>query len=546
MTRFLLRRMRFTVDMDMQSNTLVLWLWCHQQLSTREDPMGHAHPSTPAQRVHCASYLLAHAGEYGVVAALSRTLGVSRPTLYAWRAQAQQALQQRFAPVPPPPPAPPPALARRVLTLWVAAHASTRGIQTCLQTLTAQGISLATITTILQDAEQRALQWMATHVPPTVRALALDEIYANDRHGAYLNVVDVHSGAVWASEGPLPVDGDTWTLVLWDLQDRGLRWDRVVLDGGGAMLVACRTVTPHLPLQHDQWHVLHRCTQLQRRLARHLADLTARTPVVARQAARVAAGQAPIGRRPQTDSVAQAAAVAQATQVVADVQYLTQEVKRLLEVVVLDRRGLLDAAQRQAELDAALALLAEVAAASPAPFQGEVARVQAVLGAALPTLLTFVAHVDQVQQDLAVVLPAEHQALVGWAWLRRQALGWTWGAVLAAVPADWQASVRILLATWEDAHLARVSSAVERWHSIQRPHLAVHRTLGRGRLALLAVWHNHRVFTRGVHRGQSPLQLSGLVDAPTDWLVALGYPPVDALAVPQQPGPTVPALALAA
>ncbi len=56
--------------------------------------MGQAHPSTPAQRVHCASYLLAHAGEYGVVAALSRTLGVSRPTLYAWRAQAQQALQQ--------------------------------------------------------------------------------------------------------------------------------------------------------------------------------------------------------------------------------------------------------------------------------------------------------------------------------------------------------------------------------------------------------------------------------------------------------------------
>lgn len=358
--------------------------------------------------------------------------------------------------------------------------------------------------------------------------------------------MDLHSGAVWASEGPLPVDGDTWTLVVWDRQERGLRWDRVVLEGGSAMQVACRTVTPQLPLQHDQWHVLHRCAQLQGRLTRHLADLTARTAVVARQAARVAAGQAPKGRNPQTDVAAQAAAVAQATQVVADLRYLTQEVTRLLEVVVLDRRGLLDGAQRQADLDAALGLLAEVAATSPAPFQGEVARVQAVLREALPTLLTFVDQVDQVQQDLAVVLPVARQALVAWAWLRRKALGWTGRDVAAAAPEDWQAAARILVATWEDANRVRVSRAVERWHSIQRPHLAVHRTLARGRLALVAVWHNHRVFPRGVHTGQRPLHLRGMLDAPTDWLVALGYPPADALAVPQHPGPVAPALALVA
>jgi hypothetical protein len=49
--------------------------------------------------------------------------------------------------------------------------------------------------------------------------------------------------------------------------------------------------------------------------------------------------------------------------------------------------------------------------------------------------------------------------------------------------------------------------------------------LSPGLVALLAVWHNHRVFRRGVHKGTSPLQLSGMGDAPTDWLVALGYPP---------------------
>ena len=58
-----------------------------------------------------------------------------------------------------------------------------------------------------------------------------------------------------------------------------------------------------------------------------------------------------------------------------------------------------------------------------------------------------------------------------------------------------------------------------------RPHLAVHRTLSPGLLAVLAVWHNHRVAPRGLYQGRSPLQVSGVLDAPTDWPVALGYPP---------------------
>jgi hypothetical protein len=98
--------------------------------------------------------------------------------------------------------------------------------------------------------------------------------------------------------------------------------------------------------------------------------------------------------------------------------------------------------------------------------------------------------------------------------------------MVAAVPSTWHAAARMLLAAWADA--VRVSTAVERWHSIVRVHLTVHRTLSPGRLALLAVWHNHRVFRRGIHKGQSPLHLSGMREAPSDWLVALGYPPADA------------------
>jgi hypothetical protein len=83
----------------------------------------------------------------------------------------------------------------------------------------------------------------------------LDEIYANNRQGAYLNVVDTDSWAVWAAEGPLPVDAESWTLLLWLAPYRGLRWQATVSDGGDALRAACLMVDPHGHHQRDVWHV---------------------------------------------------------------------------------------------------------------------------------------------------------------------------------------------------------------------------------------------------------------------------------------------------
>ena len=483
--------------------------------------MVRTHPSTPEQRAQWTASMLAHRGDYGVITRLSRASGVSRPTLYAWRKVAELALKAAFTPAAPPVAATP-SLERQVLTLWVA-HSSERDIQQSYHALTAQGISLTTIVAILADAQQRALRWLASHAPSRVRALALDEIYANNRRGAYLNVVDVHSGAVWASVGPVAVDTESWLLVLWELQARGVRWDRLTMDGGAAARAACRSVCPLIPLQGDQWHVLHSCAQLQARLDRQVREMHQRSAVVARQAARVAAGLRPRGRNPQTDVAAHQATLTKTERVAEAVRYLRQELRRLLDVVVVDRRGVLSLAMRQAELDCLLALMGEVADEAEALQQTLVRQMHALLTEALGEMLTFAPHLDAVQQEVAVVLPTESQALLGWAWLRRRELRWSREDILAAIPEEWRGAAHVLLAAWDDA--VRVSSAVERWHSILRPHLTVHRGLSSGMLALLAVWHNHRVFSRGVHKGHSPLQLSGMDDAPSDWLVALGYPP---------------------
>jgi transposase-like protein len=493
--------------------------------------MVQTHAIMPETRIRCVRHMLADNGAYGRVTALSRSVGVSRQTLYTWADQGLRALERAFTP-PGACPVVPPTLERDMLTLLVEGHASYRGLRRCLRQVGQRDVSLGTISAVVGEAQRRALALQARQGPPTARALALDELYGSDRHGAYLSVVDVASGAVWAAAGSLPVDADTWTLVLWELRERGVRWDRTVSDGGAAVQQACVRVDPDGRHQRDVWHVLHVCSQVQGRLDRRQgqADVAGRSATVARQAARVAAGHRPRGPRAVTDEGAHAAALAQAAQAADNLRYLSHELHALLDVVVLGRAGVLDSATRQEELKTVLALLAEVRMTAPPASQQDLARLHTALTRALPGLLTFTVAWGGVQQAGRARLGTDGLALVAWAWQRRALLGPTSADLLALLPAAWCPTPTLLLAAWDDA--VRASSAVETWHSVLRPYLAVHRTLSSGMLALLAVWHNHQVSTRGQHAGQSPLQRSGLADAPSDWLVALGYPPADAAMPP--------------
>ena len=486
--------------------------------------MARQHGSTAQQRAAWVSQLLAGSGTYGLVTLLSRTAGVSRQTLYTWAEQGRVALEQAFQPRASEPVSTP-EVERQVLSLLVEAHATVRGIQASLWQVARRRVSLGTISAIVQEAQRRAQAWLASHAPPSSRPLALDELYGNDRRGAYLHVVDTASHAVWAAEGPVPVDTESWTLVLWLAQERGLRWHTTIGDGGAAIEAAMRAVDPTGQHRRDVWHVLHVCAQVQGRLDRRVAQVEAQTASVQRQAARVAAGQRPLGRNPRTDLVAHRAVCRQARATADALRFVTSTLHQLLEVVVLTPDGLLDAAGRERELTTLLALLDELAATAPTAQQPELARLHRHITLALPGLLAFAPPLDRVQHDAAIVLGPDGVALVAWAWQRRAILAPRRDDLVAQFPPAWQTAARMLIETWETA--VRASSAVENWHSILRPHLAVHRTLSPGLLALLVVWHNHRAFARGPHAGLSPLQLSDMPDAPADWLVALGYPPLD-------------------
>jgi hypothetical protein len=483
--------------------------------------MNQHHASSPAERIQCVAEVIAHAGEYGVVSRLSRAHGVSRQTLYAWKAWGLHVLE--VAGGVPPVIRAAPSLTRRVLSFLVNGHASDRNIQAVLA---AEGtpVSVGTIAAIIADARQRAVAWFGTRAAPaSPRVVALDEIDGNDRDGAYLSVVDAQGGAVWQSIGPVPVDEESWTLLLWEVQEHGIVWEQTISDGGRAIQGGCTAVDPHGAHARDVWHVLAQWGKVQARVERLVRQLEERRAGIARQAARVVAGKRPQGRNRNPDVAAHAQRIAVAERTAHGVGYLGQEVRRLLDVIVRHQGRILPLAERRTEIAAAVALLAEACAAAPAEVHGDLQRLQIHLEAALPGLLIFAERLEPVHVAAHAVLGDDALDLLGWAWQRRALLGPQVADLLDAVPVAWRETAARLFAAW--AHAVRASSLVETWHSILRPHLAVHRTLSPGLVALLAVWHNHRVFARGVHAGTSPLRLSGVPDAPTDWLVALGYPP---------------------
>lgn len=262
---------------------------------------------------------------------------------------------------------------------------------------------------------------------------------------------------------------------------------------------------------------------MQARLDRQVQELQRRTPVVARQATRVAAGKRPRGKCPKSDVGAHAAELAQAQYVCQGLRYLSGELRHLLGVVVLTAQGLMPSPVRQGELEVLLALLAELSQVAPEAMQHELVRLVTLLQGALPHLVLFAPALDELQEQASQALGPNAVRLLGWAWQRRAILGPSSKAVVESVPTDWQPVAAPLLAAWDGA--VRASSVVENWQSVLRPYLAVHRSLSPGMVALLAVWHNHRIAERGLHQGQSPLMRSGMTQESHDWLVALGYPP---------------------
>jgi hypothetical protein len=483
--------------------------------------MQQSHCNTPVQRIRLASSMLAHEGTYGIASRLSREHTISRQALYKLRARGRKGMERVFFPKEQKIEEEE-QISRIVLTLLVDAHASREGIQSCIEKILGVHVSLGTISSIIHQAGKQAQEYLKRCIPQGKKALALDEQYGSERGKGYLNIVDVLSGVVVASIPPVTVDTESWALLLWQMQEQGLQWDMMVSDGGKAIQSAVQQVAPDSIHQRDVWHVLHECQKVQGRIDRALDQLQKQTPTVEQQAKRVEAGQKPRGRNPKTDVIAHTLDVHQMEYIASSLRYLSSELQTLLGIIVLKEHKILDSCERQEELDTLLRLFYELYEVTPKSLKEDVKKLVHHIENALPGLVGFCPELDPVQESAEAQLGEQAVHLIGWAWLERATLGPKTNQLAADFPPTWQPIVTQLFEAWDQA--VRSSSAVENWHSILRPHLAVHRGLSADLLALLAVWHNHRVAPRGLHLGQSPLMRAGLETQPTDWLAALRSP----------------------
>jgi hypothetical protein len=124
---------------------------------------------------------------------------------------------------------------------------------------------LGKIAMILKEAGQRAQRWINQHQTPTPCTLALDEQDSSQRGKASLNGMDVQSGHLWATLPPVEVDGESWTLVLWYVQEQGISHVGTVSDGGRAIQKAVSQVQGAETHQRDVWHLFlaHRLISAQ-------------------------------------------------------------------------------------------------------------------------------------------------------------------------------------------------------------------------------------------------------------------------------------------
>jgi hypothetical protein len=205
------------------------------------------------------------------------------------------------------------------------------------------------------------------------------------------------------------------------------------------------------------------------------------------------------------------------------VRSLWQELHPLWEAVVpwFDPSvALLNRAQRQGEWTALLDLLDERAPCATTGLQGQIQMLSKQIRVALPHPLLFARRLDAMQEQASQPLGPEAVALLAWVWPRRAILGPTPKVLLPDAALAWRAAAPDLLDAWAQA--VRASSAVENWHRLVRPHVAVHRQLSAEMLALLAVWRNHQMAPRGLPEGLSPFQRTGSTPSESTWLAAFG------------------------
>jgi hypothetical protein len=495
---------------------------------------------TPTQSLPCAArqldghqrreLALAVMGRRQRITRLAAQQGVSRGFCYRQAGKAQAALDDAFIPVQPDQqvlfylPVTPAWIKQFVLAQVLIGHSSDRAVLELSRILLDyHNLSLGTIHNILAQTAQRAEAINRDEDLSGIRVAAFDEIY-QARHPT-LAGMDLKSTYCFLLSSEEVCDQTTWGVRLLELSEqRGLKLDYSIADGGRALRAAQAQVWPEVPCHGDVFHPLREmedvagfCKHRAEAALAALLTLRRRMERLGRDGRRSLNGER-IRTRLKLSAAEKELRRAQSLH--EDLAVLSQWMRR----DVLGRTGD-DEPTRRELFEFVVSELRQREMLCP----HRLTPLRRGLQEQTQPLLAFAQVLQrewsQIARELAVP-PHLVRATAALASLDvNQSLYWQRRALLAGKLGhrfgEVEAAVKRTL-----AGVPRASSLVENLNSRLRCYFFLWRRVSRPYLELLRFYFNHRRFARSrcsQRVGQSPYQLLSGSDHP-HWLEMLGYP----------------------
>jgi mutator family transposase len=497
----------------------------------------HRTPLTTSQKIECVAKALAGQEACGGIAGLSRSSGVSRPTVYAAKGAALEVLREHFEEPESDPTVwvkvDPAQVRRTVVALRVMAPNALRPIEDMIPIIyPGVRLSYGKVQSIAAEAEAQAAAFNAKADLSGVRAGALDELFSQGE--PVLAGVDLDHGYVFGLALRETRRGEDWAEVLKQGQDQGLNLVVVVKDAAKGIEAGVSEVFPQAEQRDDCFHALYELNKVRRRLEQRAYSAIAAEEEARHQLPKIPASDRK-QRRCQRYRIARAHRHCQEAIARFDrFEVALREVEEALECV-----DLIDGHLRSAEEVKAIVVHAANTLQSLDPACHKVARYLRNRAAGL-SLATGELNSQVLALATTYSLAAVALACMLWRlvfelhnnrrpWLRaeqhRQLLG-AFAYLKYLLGPHLDALLNAVKALLEQRH--RASSAIEGFNAALRPFLYVHKGVTQGFLELFRAYPNLKTRRWGPHQGTSAHQcLTG--QAVDDWLTLLGFPPSSTL-----------------
>jgi hypothetical protein len=229
----------------------------------------HRTPLTTSQKIECVAKALAGQEASGGIAGLSRSSGVSRPTVYAAKVAALEVLREHFEE----PESDPTVwvkvdsaqVRRTVVALRVMAPNALRPIEDMIPIIyPGVRLSYGKVQSMATEAEAQAAAFNAKADLSGGCAGALDELFSQGE--PVLAGVDLDHGYLFSLALRETRGGEDWAEVLKQGQEQGLNLAVVVKDAAKGIESGVREVFPQAEQRDDCFHALYELNKVRRRL----------------------------------------------------------------------------------------------------------------------------------------------------------------------------------------------------------------------------------------------------------------------------------------